>query len=183
MKEISEVINEYENEINKVDIKDTYTDLLFRTRIFLKHEVCNLIELDNIENYKRIDSYSSFISNNGKTYYLYKKIDSNNLMFISRIFRGDSSKSGIGLGIDHISDEDSEKLLNLALQEKIINYSSKSSGMNTFGVILLVVGILLLSLLLILIGIVIIVIANNSNQLSDMEVKLEALRNIDKEGS
>ena len=93
-------------------------DLLYKTKIFAKMDVCEIINLDNIDNYSRILSFNKFVKHNGKFFYLYRENGTDKLVFINKRYNGTGTASGIALNIDNISNEDSEKLIELHLENE-----------------------------------------------------------------
>lgn len=123
MKDIRKVIKDYEYKLYEDEdyekINDGYIELLFRTRILFKHDLCELIIIKDLDNYSRLNSFTSFIVKRSSYYYLYKESKTGKLLFITKASYGTGVTTGIALGIDHISDEDFEKLLELEEADKV----------------------------------------------------------------
>lgn len=118
MKEINEVLKEYEDKQLTTELKETYLQLQFKTKVLLKNDLCKIMDIDNFDNYTRIPEFAGTVSKNNKIFHLYKDNKSNALFFISRANYEDSISSGIVLKINHISDVDAKLMLNLALEEQ-----------------------------------------------------------------
>lgn len=123
MREIKKVIKDYEYRLYKDEeygrINDSYVELLLKTRVLFKYDLCKFIIIDNLDNYTRMNSFTSFIAKQNKNYYLYTEKETGKLLFITITSYGSGVTPGIALGINHIDDEDFKKLLELEEAEKL----------------------------------------------------------------
>ncbi len=54
MKEISEVINEYENKEKSKKMYQEYRDYLNRIKVLFKNDLCNIKEIENTDEYSQL---------------------------------------------------------------------------------------------------------------------------------
>lgn len=68
MRDITDVIKEYEQNdtLSLSGNDDVFKEYLFSLRIFLKNDVCELIEIEDFDFYNRIIEFNNFITYKGK---------------------------------------------------------------------------------------------------------------------
>ena len=82
MKEVSEIVKEYEEKQKSMDLKDFYVELLRRTYILIENDLCSFDEITDLNNYTKIKEFLLPIKNDEKLYNLYMNNESNKLYFI-----------------------------------------------------------------------------------------------------
>jgi hypothetical protein len=118
MKEINEVLKEYENRQKWDELLETYRQFQFKTRVLLKNDLCKMMDIDNFDNYTRLAEFAGTVTKNNKIFHLYMDNQSEALFFIARGNYEASVSSGIVLKTNHISDIDAKLILNIALEEQ-----------------------------------------------------------------
>ena len=129
MKEVSEIVKEYEEKQKSMDLKDFYVELLRRTYILIENDLCSFDEITDLNNYTKIKEFLLPIKNDEKLYNLYMNNESNKLYFIYKNILSKNNNKGIIINSDHLTEEDIEKIL-LGANKDDFKPEEKSDGMD-----------------------------------------------------
>lgn len=126
MKEISDVIKEYEYKENTVKLEKVYREFQFKIKLLLKNDLYEIDIIDNIDEYTKISDFTIPLLRNGRHFYLYRNIFTKNLYYISTGHNNLENSIKI-IKTDHISSIDTNILLKKALREQQLHVK-KTNG-------------------------------------------------------
>jgi len=197
MKEVSEIVKEYEEKQKSMDLKDFYVELLRRTYILIENDLCSFDEITDLNNYTKIKEFLLPIKNDEKLYNLYMNNESNKLYFIYKNILSKNNNKGIIINSDHLTEEDIEKVVTIIQKEESIHKKAITNNSILYfylGIAMLIIGgfvfITLLfnddfSLQIIVVPFIIIAIlffgiSQLMNQVEILNNRISTLENIDK---
>jgi len=146
MKEVSEVIKEYEDNQIINEAMQSFTLLKDRTKQLVKNDLCEFKDIDDLNNYTEIKEYKIPINKDNNLYRLYKNNISDKYYFIFKKKFLSNEDLGIIINFDHLTEEEIQKIESIALEEETLK--SKNIG-NDAGIFILVAVIYFLIALLI----------------------------------
>jgi len=197
MKEVSEIVKEYEEKQKSMDLKDFYVELLRRTYILIENDLCSFDEITDLNNYTKIKEFLLPIKNDEKLYNLYMNNESNKLYFIYKNILSKNNNKGIIINSDHLTEEDIEKVVTIIQKEESIHKKAITNNSILYfylGIAMLIIGVIIFigllfnnngELLIIIVPFIIIAIlffgiSQLMNQVEILNNRISTLENIDK---